>query len=145
VSSGIHLGFDSKDTAADDAETFKRTKETVMEELRRTFRPEFLNRIDDIIVFRRLTQDDITEIARRLLKTTSQRMEAMGVKLEADDSAVAELAKEGFDPRYGARPLRRAIQNKVEDAVAEQLLDGTLRAGDTAQLKFENNRLSVTK
>ena len=69
----------------------------------------------------------------------------MGVKLEADDSAVAELAKEGFDPRYGARPLRRAIQNKVEDAVAEQLLDGTLRAGDTAQLKFENNRLSVTK
>jgi len=145
LSSGNHLGFDSKDTAADDAETFKRTKETVMEELRRTFRPEFLNRIDDIIVFRRLTQDDITEIARRLLKTTSQRMEAMGVKLEADDSAVAELAKEGFDPRYGARPLRRAIQNKVEDAVAEQLLDGTLRAGDTAQLKFENNRLSVTK
>ena len=145
LSSGNHLGFDSKDTAADDAETFKRTKETVMEELRRTFRPEFLNRIDDIIVFRRLTQDDITEIACRLLKTTSQRMEAMGVKLEADDSAVAELAKEGFDPRYGARPLRRAIQNKVEDAVAEQLLDGTLRAGDTAQLKFENNRLSVTK
>lgn len=145
LSSGNHLGFDSKDAAADDAETFKRTKETVMEELRRTFRPEFLNRIDDIIVFRRLTQNDITEIARRLLKTTSLRMEAMGVKLEADDAAVAELAKEGFDPRYGARPLRRAIQNKVEDAVAEQLLDGTLHAGDTAQLKFENNQLSVTK
>ena len=145
LSSGNHLGFDSKDAAADDAETFKRTKETVMEELRRTFRPEFLNRIDDIIVFRRLTQNDITEIARRLLKSTSQRMEAMGVKLEADDAAVAELAKEGFDLRYGARPLRRAIQNKVEDAVAEQMLDGTLRAGDTAQLKFENNQLCVTK
>ena len=77
-----------------------------MAELRQTFRPEFLNRIDDIIVFRALTEQDIEEVARRMLKTVAGRM------------AVKELAKEGFDPRYGARPLRRAIQSKVEDAVA---------------------------
>jgi ATP-dependent Clp protease ATP-binding subunit ClpC len=69
-----------------------------------------------------------------MLAATSKRMEAMGVKLEADDAAVAELAREGFDPRYGARPLRRAIQDKIEDAVAEQMLDGTLKSGDTARV-----------
>ena len=74
-----------------------------MAELRQTFRPEFLNRIDDIIVFRALTEQDI---------------EDMDIHLDASDEAVKELAKEGFDPRYGARPLRRAIQSKVEDAVA---------------------------
>ena len=82
-----------------------------MAELRQTFRPEFLNRIDDIIVFRALTEQDIEEVARRMLKTVAGRMEAMDIHLK-------ELAKEGFDPRYGARPLRRAIQSKVEDAVA---------------------------
>lgn len=87
-----------------------------MAELRQTFRPEFLNRIDDIIVFRALTEQDIEEVARRMLK--AGRMEAMDIHLDASDEAVKELAKEGFDPRYGARPLRRAIQSKVEDAVA---------------------------
>ena len=86
-----------------------------MAELRQTFRPEFLNRIDDIIVFRALTEQDV---ARRMLKTVAGRMEAMDIHLDASDEAVKELAKEGFDPRYGARPLRRAIQSKVEDAVA---------------------------
>ena len=89
-----------------------------MAELRQTFRPEFLNRIDDIIVFRALTEQDIEEVARRMLKTVAGRMEAMDIHLDASDEAVKELAKEGFDPRYGARPLRRAIQSKVEDAVA---------------------------
>lgn len=89
-----------------------------MAELRQTFRPEFLNRIDDIIVFRALTEQDIEEVTRRMLKTVTGRMEAMDIHLDASDEAVKELAKEGFDPRYGARPLRRAIQSKVEDAVA---------------------------
>ena len=91
-----------------------------MAELRQTFRPEFLNRIDDIIVFRPLHEADIREVARRMLRTVSARMETMGIHLDASDEAVAELAKEGFDARYGARPLRRAIQSKVEDAVAEK-------------------------
>ena len=79
---------------------------------------ETVNRIDDIIVFRALTEQDIEEVARRMLKTVAGRMEAMDIHLDASDEAVKELAKEGFDPRYGARPLRRAIQSKVEDAVA---------------------------
>ena len=116
-----------------------------MAELRQTFRPEFLNRIDDIIVFRALTQADIQEVARRMLNTVSARMETMGIHLDASDEAVAELAKEGFDPKYGARPLRRAIQSKVEDAVAERMLDGTLKEGDTAKLTVEDDKLCVTK
>ncbi|MCI2057800.1 MAG: ATP-dependent Clp protease ATP-binding subunit [Oscillibacter sp.] len=145
ISAGNRLGFDGKNAAGDDKELFERTRETVLEDLRHTFRPEFLNRIDDIIVFHRLTESDIQEIARRMLAATSKRMEAMGVKLSADDAAVAELAREGFDPRYGARPLRRAIQDKIEDAVAEQLLDGTLKSGDTARVAVDDGKLLITK
>ena len=115
-----------------------------MAELRQTFRPEFLNRIDDIIVFRALTEQDIEEVARRMLKTVAGRMEAMDIHLDASDEAVKELAKEGFDPRYGARPLRRAIQSKVEDAVAEKMLDGTLKTGDTAKLAVEADQQPLT-
>ena len=120
-------------------------KETVLAELRQTFRPEFLNRIDDIIVFRALTEQNIEEVARRMLKTVADRMETMDIHLDASDEAVKELAKEGFDPKYGARPLRRAIQSKVEDAVAEKMLDGTLKTGDTAKLAVEDDKLVVTK
>ena len=124
---------------------YAQAKETVMAELRQPFRPEFLNRIDDIIVFRALTEQDIEEVARRMLKTVAARMEAMDIHLDASDEAVKELAKEGFDPRYGARPLRRAIQSKLEDAVAEKMLDGTLKTGDTARLAVEDDKLVVSK
>ena len=80
-----------------------------------------------------------------MLQTVSQRMEAMGIHLDASEEAVTELAKKGFDPKYGARPLRRAIQSTVEDAVAERMLDGTLQAGDTAKLTVEDETLKVTK
>ena len=142
---GSKLGFDAAETAADEAKSVERTRETVLAELRRTFRPEFLNRIDETIVFHRLTQEDITEIARRMLRSTARRMEAMEVKLEATEEAMARLAKDGYDPKYGARPLRRAIQEKVEDAVAEQLLDGSLAAGDTACLTLQDDCLRVAK
>ena len=124
---------------------YAQAKETVLAELRQTFRPEFLNRIDDIIVFRALTEQNIEEVARRMLKTVADRMETMDIHLDASDEAVKELAKEGFDPKYGARPLRRAIQSKVEDAVAEKMLDGTLKTGDTAKLAVEDDKLVVTK
>ena len=147
TAAGAKLGFSSEERGSDpDAETaFQRAKDTVMAELRQTFRPEFLNRIDDIIVFRALTQEDIQEVARRMLNTVSARMETMGIHLDASNEAVAELAKEGFDPKYGARPLRRAIQSKVEDAVAEKMLDGTFQTGDTARLTVEDNKLCITK
>ena len=147
TAAGAKLGYDGSDKKAEeDADkAYAQAKETVMAELRQTFRPEFLNRIDDIIVFRALTEQDIEEVARRMLKTVAARMEAMDIHLDASDEAVKELAKEGFDPRYGARPLRRAIQSKVEDAVAEKMLDGTLKTGDTARLAVEDDKLVVTK
>ena len=147
TAAGAKLGFSSEERGSDpDAETaFQRARDTVMAELRQTFRPEFLNRIDDIIVFRALTQEDIQEVARRMLNNVSARMETMGIHLDASNEAVAELAKEGFDPKYGARPLRRAIQSKVEDAVAEKMLDGTFQTGDTARLTVEDNKLCITK
>ena len=146
TAAGAKLGFSAEEHRDPDAEkVFERAKETVMGELRQTFRPEFLNRIDDIIVFRSLSEEDIREVARRMLRTVSARMETMGIHLDASDEAVAELAKEGFDPKYGARPLRRAIQSKVEDAVAEKMLDGTLKEGDTAHLTVEDDKLCVTK
>ena len=147
TAAGAKLGFDADDKKAEaDADAaYAQAKETVLAELRQTFRPEFLNRIDDIIVSRALTEQNIEEVARRMLKTVADRMETMDIHLDASDEAVKELAKEGFDPKYGARPLRRAIQSKVEDAVAEKMLDGTLKAGDTAKLTVENNRLCVSK
>mgnify|MGYP005948033235 CR=1 FL=1 len=134
-----------KKAEADADAAYAQAKETVLAELRQTFRPEFLNRIDDIIVFRALTEQNIEEVARRMLKTVADRMETMDIHLDASDEAVKELAKEGFDPKYGARPLRRAIQSKVEDAVAEKMLDGTLKTGDTAKLAVEDDKLVVTK
>ncbi len=147
TAAGSKLGFSAEhhETETDADAAFARAKETVLSELRTTFRPEFLNRIDDIIVFRALTQEDIQEVARRMLKTVSSRMAAMGICLDASEEAVAELAREGFDPKYGARPLRRCLQSKVEDAVAERMLDGTLTAGDTAKLTVENDQLCVKK
>ena len=147
IDAGSKLAFETGDkkAGADADKAYEQAKETVLEELRHTFRPEFLNRIDDIIVFRALTEQDIEEVARRMLKTVASRMESMGIHLDASDDAVKELAREGFDPKYGARPLRRAIQNKVEDAVAERMLDGTLNTGDTAKLTIEDDKLVVTK
>ena len=143
---GSKLGFAVEQEAQADAEKqFELAKETVLAELRQTFRPEFLNRIDDIIVFRALNQENIQEIARRMLKSVAARMETMGIYLDASEEAVTELAKEGFDPRYGARPLRRCIQSQVEDAVAERMLDGTLQTGDTAKLTVDHEKLCVSK
>ncbi|MBQ3103773.1 MAG: ATP-dependent Clp protease ATP-binding subunit [Oscillospiraceae bacterium] len=138
------LGFAAEENAETDEEKrFERVNEAVMTDLRRTFRPEFLNRIDETIVFRQLTEDNICEIARRMLRLTAKRMEEMGVKLEVEEDAVRELAKNGFDPVYGARPLRRAIQNRVEDAVAEQMLEGRLQSGSTARVTFTDGVLQV--
>ena len=115
------LGFaPSSGETADD----KKIREAVMGELKNVFRPEFLNRVDDIIVFRQLTQTDIDEIARRMLAGLSKRIAELDLKVEFAESAVSEIGKEGFDPIYGARPLRRAIQQRIEDKLSEQMLEG---------------------
>ena len=141
------LGFDGSGEAAKrtEEERFARIKDAVMAELRQTFRPEFLNRIDEIIVFHQLTEENIRSIARRMLDTIGSRMAAQGITLQADDDAVAALAKDGFDPRYGARPLRRTLQTEVEDVVAEQMLDGKLQSGDTAHVRLKDDKVVVEK
>ena len=141
------LGFDGgeKDGKESEELRFDRIRDAVMADLKRTFRPEFLNRIDEIIVFRQLTEDNIRQIARRMLDITGARMAQQGITLEADDDAVAELARDGFDPQYGARPLRRAIQSMVEDAVAEQMLEGNLKSGDTAHVRLRDGKVVIEK
>ena len=141
------LGFDGseKEKEADEAARFARIREAVMAELKRTFKPEFLNRIDETIVFRQLTEADIVKIAHRMLSVTGKRMAQQGITLESDEDAVVALAKDGFDAEYGARPLRRSIQNTVEDAVAEQMLEGTLKSGDTAKVTLRDGKVVVEK
>ena len=139
------LGFDGSEKGEKESEEvrFDRIRDAVMADLKRTFRPEFLNRIDEIIVFRQLTEDNIRQIARRMLDVTGARMAQQGITLAADDDAVAELARDGFDPQYGARPLRRAIQSMVEDAVAEKMLEGQLKSGDTAHVRLRGGKVVI--
>ena len=129
------LGFASEDNQKLDSE---KLKELVLGELKSTFRPEFLNRVDDIIVFHKLTDQDIRKIAGRMLKTLQKRLGEIGISAEFTEDAVAEIAKEGFDPIYGARPLRRAIQTKLEDRLSELMLEGKVHAGNQVVCNFEN-------
>ena len=124
---------------------FRSVKSAVTAELRRTFRPEFLNRVDETIVFRQLQKEDSAEIARRLLAQTCSRAAALGITLEIREECAASLAERGCDAVYGARPLRRLISTEVEDALATCLLDGTLRHGDTAVLRAGETALHLSK
>ena len=111
-------------------------EDLVMPDLKKTFKPEFLNRLDDIIVFNQLDQNDIEEIAKRMLKSLKKRTADLGIELDFRDNAITELAKEGFDKTYGARPLRRAIQSKIEDRLSELILDKTIGEGSKCTVDF---------
>ncbi len=111
-------------------------EDLVMPDLKKTFKPEFLNRLDDIIVFNQLEQSDIEEIAKRMLKSLQKRTHDLGIELDFTDAAISELAKEGFDKTYGARPLRRAIQSKIEDKLSELILDKTISEGSKCTVDF---------
>ena len=144
TAAGTPLGFAPEEQKSADAQ-FAAVKAAVIAELRRTFRPEFLNRVDETIVFRRLSREDCAEIARRLLAQTVSRAAALGITLEADEECAVSLAERGYDVSYGARPLRRLIRSEVEDALATCLLDGTLASGDTAVLAAENGTLCMRR
>ena len=111
-------------------------EDLVMPDLKKTFKPEFLNRLDDIIVFNQLEQSDIEKIAKRMLKSLQKRTHDLGIELDFTDAAISELAKEGFDKTYGARPLRRAIQSKIEDKLSELILDKTIGEGSKCTVDF---------
>jgi len=137
------LGFDASEANPESRDAEIRT--LVMADLKRTFKPEFLNRVDDTIVFQRLNQDNIAEIAGHMLDAVAQRMHAMEIGLTYTPEAVTKLGELGYDPTYGARPLRRTVQNLVEDAVAEQMLSGALKAGDTAAVSVRDGKISIDK
>ena len=123
----------------------EKIREAVMGELKNAFRPEFLNRVDDIIVFRKLQKDDIVEIAKRMLAHLTQRVATLEINIEFDDEAVSKIADVGFDPVYGARPLRRAIQSKIEDKLSEEMLEGKIATGDSCVCKAIDNEFVFEK
>jgi ATP-dependent Clp protease ATP-binding subunit ClpC len=133
------LGFTS---VVDEKEDYKRMKEGVMDEVKKIFKPEFINRIDEIIVFHSLTKENIKSIVSIMTATISKRSKAqMNISLDASEAVIEHLAEVGFDPKYGARPLRRAIQTNVEDKLAEAILAGTIKEGDNVHVEFLDNEM----
>ena len=137
------LGF-AEGSASEAERTFEQIKQEVMSELKNAVRPEFLNRIDDIIVFNRLSEDEIAQIADSMLRQVASRMQDMQIEMSWTEAAKKHLAKAGFDPVYGARPLRRAVTNEVEDLVAEASLKGEIKPGDHVTLDAEEDKLVLT-
>ena len=137
------LGFSA--AADQEKENYEKIKDSVLDELKRAFRPEFLNRVDDVIVFRPLNEEEIKQIASLMLKSFQKRLIDRDIKVEVTDGALTEIAKEGFDPVYGARPLRRAIQSKIEDMIAEQILEGKVKDGDAIKVDVKDKAFCVTK
>ena len=127
---------------ADEAVTYERMKEKVNEELKRHFRPEFLNRIDEVIVFHELSQDEVTEIVDLMMKRVVAQLESQGINLELTPAAKELLARKGYDPTLGARPLRRAIQRLVEDPLSERILWKEFRAGETVVVDVEDDDIA---
>ncbi len=140
---GGGLGFELE---ADQAESqYNRIRSLVNEELKQYFRPEFLNRLDEIIVFRQLTKDEVKEISVILLKEVFGRLEEQGIRLEVTEKFKDRLVEEGYNPSYGARPLRRAIMRLLEDSLAEEILSGRIKDGSTAVVDIgEDNKVVVT-
>ena len=141
ITSGQSLGFTGEEKG--DAVRQDRIRRAVTDELKRTFRPEFLNRIDDTIVFRQLDKGDLKEIARRMLEETGRRMRPLGLTLRVEEEAVALLAEQCYDPVNGARPLRRALRREVEDVVAEGVLSGRFASGQGVALIVHKNELAI--
>ena len=137
------LGFNSENENAEESEK-KDIKELVTGELRKVFRPEFLNRVDDIIVFNKLNKDEIKQIAVKMLKTLENRLDKMNIKISFTDNAISEIADKGFGENYGARPLRRAIQNEIEDPLSEQMLEGKVKDGAVVTCDFADGQFTFT-
>ena len=134
------LGFTSVETPE---QSYEMMKKGVMDEIKNIFKPEFLNRIDDIIVFHPLEKEEITRIVRLLTDVMAKRVkENMNITVSFTKKAIEKIAEEGYDKAYGARPLRRAIQSKIEDAFAEEYLLGNIKAGDKVSVGLKTNGFS---
>ena len=138
------LGFSAKDKKDESQKEYETIKKDVMGELKKQFRPEFINRIDEIIVFHKLNDEDIKQIIDIMLNQVTKRMEEKGYRLEIDNSVKELIAKKGVDTDYGARPLKRAIQNILEDKIAEEILDGNIKPNKKAVIKAEDDKIVIS-
>ncbi len=139
ISTAGKLGFSTAETAKQDK--YEKLKETVNEELKKAFRPEFLNRIDDIIVFSHLSKEEIRQIVDLMMKDLFKRLSERDLSIEVTDEVKDYLAKDGYNEAYGARPLRRLIQKKIEDQLAEEILTNAYQPGDTILLKLVDDKI----
>ncbi len=139
---GLGFAFDNPENKKE--KTNEEIREAVIGELKKLFRPEFLNRVDDIIVFNKLTQEEIKEIAGKLLENLKARLKAVDIDAEFTDEAVTEISNEGYDDTYGARPLRRAITSKIEDALSEKMLENEIKKGDHIVCDFKDGKFTFT-
>jgi len=130
------LGFG----ADDEEDSYEKMKERILSDLKQTFRPEFLNRVDDIIVFHPLNEEHISKIVEIMLEELNQRLAEYDLKVEVSEEARAALVKEGFDPAFGARPLRRVIQKRLEDNISEEMLQGKIAPGDTITVTIKDGQ-----
>ena len=135
------LGFSSGDNK--DGKEYENIKKEVMLELKKGFRPEFINRIDEIIVFQRLTEEELSQIVDIMIKQVKQRIYEKNIKLEIDETAKKLIIKKGTDAKYGARPLRRAIQNMIEDKLAEEILEENLKSGDVVIITAKGDDVEI--
>ena len=138
------LGFNSNDESKkDNVKSYEEIKKDVLGELKKVFRPELINRLDEIIVFHQLSEENIESITRLMLNSLKSRMKALDIDVEFDSDVVKHLAKEGFDPDYGARPLRRAIQSDLEDMLSDEMLSGNIKAGSSIEIGMKDNKAFV--
>lgn len=135
------IGFNGKE---DSNKNYEQIKEEVMSELKKQFRPEFLNRVDEIIVFKQLNKQEIEKIVDLMLNASTGRLAERNIKVDVTENMKKHIAKKGFDPLYGARPLRRAIQSLVEDKLAENLLDGKIKDGDRVVMDYQNDEVKIS-
>lgn len=140
------IGFStSSEEMAKAEEDFEEMKDEILKELKDHFRPEFLNRVDKVVVFHAMTNENIKEIVKLNLGYLQKRLESKKITLSTSSTALDTLSKIGYDPKYGARPVRRAIQEMVEDPLTEKFLDGTFKEGDTVKIVKKGNSLTLTK
>lgn len=139
------IGFDIKENELRRAEdAFEEAKQAILEDLKQHFRPEFLNRIDKVIVFNALTHENVKEIVKLNVARLQKRLDAKNIKLELTEAGLDKLARESFDPKYGARPIRRKLQDLVEDPLTHKLLEGVFREGDTIKIDAKKGVIELT-
>ena len=136
------MGFGSGSNRSLDYETMR---ERILTEVKNVFKPEFINRVDEIIVFHKLSDEDIGKIASLMMDQITARVREQGVDLEYDETAIRYLSEKGSDEQYGARPLRRLIQRTVEDALSERLLSGEIHLGDRVRVRAEDGALKYER